>query len=300
MDYVSIRYSKGNLLSSLQPGYIINKAIMNEIEKEVILLKAVQEIIDEIINFGMFFLHGKGKDYNIEFKSTVHQKYFYIMVVDFLSRLEPKKIDCLKDLKFNNYLEGLIFVCENPQFNINNSIEYLKKPVNDMISWLEYEVIIEKLWLPLIEQEINLRIKRKDLIKISGNMSKHNFSRLDIVVKDLKGIFEENGVSLSCDDIITSLNSIYEWFHDDILNYYASVIAELLNNIRWGIHEYLKPTFEKCYKRTGNLQYEYKIPPEIKSELAKSCFWELMNVIKSGPIVEKFTATKYLKSRVKF
>lgn len=279
---------------------------MNEIEKEAILLKAVQEIIDEIINYGIFSLKGKGENRNIELKSTVHQKYFYIMVVDFLSkpkgREKKKEIYCLKDFRFNsdNYLYELNYVCENPQFNIDNSIEYLKKPVNDMISWLEHEVTIENLWLPLIGQEINLRIKGKDLIKISGNMSKHNFSRLDIVVKDLKGIFEENGVSLSCDDIIISLNIIYEWFHDNVLNYYASVIAEMLNNIRWGIHEYLKPTFERCYKRIGNLQYEYEIPPEIESEFAKSCFWELMNAIKSGPIVKKFTVTKYLKLRDKF
>ncbi len=272
-------------------------------EKEVILLKAVQEIIDEIINYEIFSLYGEGEDCNIMFNSITHQKYFYIMVVDFLSKpRESKKEICLKDFRLNseNYLYELNYICENPKFNINNSIVYLKKPVNDMISWLEHEVTIENLWLPLIEQEINLRIKRKDLIKISGNMSKHNFSRLDKVVKDLKDIFKENGVSLSCDDIITSLDSIYERCHDDILNYYASVIAELLNNIRWGIHEYLKPTFERCYKRIRGLQYKYEIPPEIESEFAKSCFWELMNAIKSGPIVKKFTVTKYLKLRDKF
>jgi len=139
-------------------------------EKEVILLKAVQEIIDEIINYKIFSLNGKGKDYSIEFESTINQKYFYIMVVDFLSkpkeREKKKEIYCLKDFRFNsdNYLYELNCVCENPQFNIDNSIEYLKKPVNDMISWLEHEVTIKNLWLPLIEQEINLRIKRKAMM----------------------------------------------------------------------------------------------------------------------------------------
>src|SRR5215218_1142153 len=44
-------------------------------------------------------------------------------------------------------------------------------------------------------------------------------------------------------DALLALADFYEKFHTDILNYHASTIAEFLNNIRWGIYEYLQPEF---------------------------------------------------------
>ena len=38
-----------------------------------------------------------------------------------------------------------------------------------------------------------------------------------------------------------ALDDFAAWFHDDVLDYHASQIAEFLNNIRWAVYEYLQP-----------------------------------------------------------
>lgn len=60
---------------------------------------------------------------------------------------------------------------------------------------------------------------------------------------------------MSPDEAALALEDFYRWFHDDILNYHASTIAEFLNNIRWGIYEYLQPEFQR------SIVWESREPP---------------------------------------
>jgi hypothetical protein len=61
----------------------------------------------------------------------------------------------------------------------------------------------------------------------------------------LREILSRSNVSVDLDEAMLALEDFYRWFHDDILNYHASAIAEFLNNIRWGIYEYLQPEFHR-------------------------------------------------------
>ncbi len=63
----------------------------SEIEKEIIFLKAVQELIDEMVNYEVLDLIGEDPDSEIRFKSPTHQRFFNIILVDFLS-LSDKKV----------------------------------------------------------------------------------------------------------------------------------------------------------------------------------------------------------------
>jgi hypothetical protein len=63
---------------------------LSEIEEEVILLKAIKELIDSMVNFEVLNLYGNDPDSNILFNSTTHQKYFNIVLVDFLSQTDKK------------------------------------------------------------------------------------------------------------------------------------------------------------------------------------------------------------------
>ncbi len=96
-----------------------------------------------------------------------------------------------------------------------------------------------------------------------------------------------------------SLEDFYERFHTDIFNYHGSTIAEFLNEIRWGIHEYLLPEFRRSYSPRGGdpPRYEYLYPDDVSTELGKALYWDLMNRIRGRPCLERFQVTRYLKQR---
>ena len=265
----------------------------NATEREVIFLKAVKELIDEMVNFEIGKVIGSNPHSRFQFCSMTHRKFFNIILVDFLSCSDKKVLG-----EQSSYLSVLKSICSSPKFNQNNSINSLSKYVDKFSTWLEQEVIVEKVWLPSIELEIDLSIKRVEFIKICGNISKHNFSRLSGVVRELQTIFERNNTALDDDEALVIIDEFYEWFHDDIFSYHSSAIAEFLNNIRWGIYEYLLPEYQQSivyetdeYPR----KYRYTYPDKVRKKFAKTCYWGLMNEIRSRPYIEKFQVTKYLK-----
>ena len=75
----------------------------------------------------------------------------------------------------------------------------------------------------------------------------------------------------------------------------------MLNNIRWGIHEYLLPEFNKSYRKDASdpkgFRYSYDYPEKIKDEFVKNCYWSLMNSVRAEPSIKKFKSTKLLKLR---
>jgi hypothetical protein len=265
------------------------------IEKEVIFLKAVKELIDSVVNYEVLNLLGTDPHSEVHFKSMTHQKYFNIILLDFLSCSDRK---VLGDQQ--SYLGAISAICQSPNFNKNNSIKNLNISTQEFIDWLEKEVIVEKIWLPSIELETNLSIKRIEFIKICGNISKHNFTRLSGVVRELIEIFKRNRITLRDEDALLILDEFYEWFHIDIFNYHSSAIAEFLNNIRWGIYEYLQPEFQQSIVYEGNehpRRYRYTYPKEINDNFAKNCYWDLMNEVRTKPYMNKFQVTRYLKMR---
>jgi hypothetical protein len=72
---------------------------LNDIEEEVVFLKAINEIIDSMMNFAMLTLHGSDPDSSVLFETRTHQRFFNIVLVDFLSRTDKKA-----PVKQNSYL----------------------------------------------------------------------------------------------------------------------------------------------------------------------------------------------------
>jgi len=267
----------------------------NDTEREVIFIKAVKELIDEMVNLEIGNIIGSDPHSQFQFSSMTHRKFFNIILVDFLSCSDKNVLG-----EQSTYLSALKSVCDSPKFEQNGSIDNLKKCVSEFGEWLSKEVVVEKIWLPSIDLETDLSIKRVEFIKICGNISKHNFSRLSGVVRELKTIFKRNNIVLSDDQALVIIEEFYQWFHDDIFTYHSSAIAEFLNNIRWGIYEYLQPEFQQSivYEPSEDItRYHYTYPDEIKTDFAKHCYWELMNDIRSKPYMKKFHVTEYLKMR---
>jgi len=261
-------------------------------EKEVIILKAITELIDSMVNFEVFSLYGNDPHSSIVFRTRTHQKYFNIILVDFLSCFDVKKLG-----KKQSYLDAIRTICQFPRFDKNNSIKKLKNSTEEFIIWLEQEVQV-KTELPSIDNITSLLIKRIEFIRMCGNVSKHNFTRLSGVAKELINILNRNAVNISFEESLLCLDYFYERYHSDIFNYHSSTIAEFLNNIRWGIHEYLLPEFCQSIVYEGikhPKKYHYTYPKEIKNNFGRNCYWDLMNTVRSEPYMRKFKVTRYLK-----
>ena len=97
---------------------------------------------------------------------------------------------------------------------------------------------------------------------------------------------------------LLALDEIHEWFHTHKFYAYSNAIAEFLNNIRWGIYTYLQPEFARSFTRTpgSSVAYSFAIPASIEGEFAKSCYWQLMNEVRSPPFVQRFSVREFFKS----
>lgn len=266
---------------------------MNNIEQEVIILKAVKELIDSMVNFELMSLQGNDPDSNIIFDSMTHQRLFNITLVDFLSCTDKKG-----PIKQTSYLGGLRFISNNPSFDKGNSIKDLKISIQKFKDWLEQEVKVD-IWLPSIEKDTNLSVTRFNFLKMTGDISKHNYLRAVGVAEELKKLLAKGGVSVSLEEALLALSEFYERFHTDILEYHSSTIAEFLNNIRWGIYYYLQPEFKRSivWESEEPPNYRYTYPKDLYSEFAKACYWELMNEVRNQPYMRKFKVAKCLKLR---
>jgi len=269
--------------------------LFNESELEVIYLKAVIDFLDSMLTSTLFKLIGTDPDSEISFHQSTHQKYFYIILIDFLSKSRKKVTG--KDVTCIEFLKS---VQESPNFNLENSILKLNESIDTFDSWINEEVPI-KIYLSNINQECEIKLKRKKIIDISANMSKHNFTRLTVVTDDICKILKKVNIKVDFHDSLLLFDNFYERLHDDILLYHSSNIVEMLNKLRWGIHEYLLPEFHRSYKKDlsdpQKLKYNYSVPKEIKHKFAKDCYWEIMNSVRREPHIKKFESTKWLKLR---
>lgn len=263
---------------------------LSKIEQEVIVLLAVVELIRSMVNREMFDI-GDGGDTNILFRTRTHHRFFAIALVDFLSEIDQKG-----PVPKAPYLSAIRRISAQPSFDVGGSVSELRLAAEDFKHWLEEEIAVD-VWLPLLDQQLSLRPTRYCLHRIVGNLSKHNFLRSIGVVEDVRVLFAKAGCTVEIAEIIPSLEQVYEQLHDNVGLYHASVIAEFLNNLLWGIQTYLQPEFERSWTpdQIVPLRYSYQYPAGLKDPLARACYWELMNRVRSGPIFRRFSASSSFK-----
>jgi len=84
-----------------------------------------------------------------------------------------------------------------------------------------------------------------------GNIAKHNFLRLNRVASQLQEVLTKQNVVIDIGEALLTLEDLYEKMRE-IFSYHSSTIAESLNDIRWGIYEYLKPEFRAIVTCTSS------------------------------------------------
>lgn len=276
----------------------------NAVEQEIIVLKAASDSIHDMVNYEMFLRPESVENMNFIFLTMTHQEHYNALLGDFLSPL-PLGLFNLPQAGHDAPMTDrtLLFhmkrVADRPCFN-PEAIALLRNTIAAFIAWLETEFTVEKVWLPSINVETALRMKRIRFIKICGNITKHSFARMDVDAGKIQDILRENGHDIDDEQKFMVIPDFHEWFHHHIFGYHASTIAEFLNNMRWGIREYLSPTYRQAVRRDDGAdppRVWYETPPHCHSELATTCFWGLMNATGRDPIMPRYQVTEFLKLR---
>jgi hypothetical protein len=275
----------------------------NQTEREIVALKSAWDSIDDMVNYSMFMKLQSTKETELHFKTERHQRLFNVLLVDFLSqpRVWPFGLGhppANASESDRSILFHLRRTCREPHLGAS-SIAALSEPLDAFVQWLEGECTVEDVWLPSIELKTNIKVKRITFIKICGNIGKHNFARLGADVVAICDVLKANGTSIDPAFGYLVLPEFYDWFHDNVFSYHSSAIAEFLNNIRWGIYDYLRPEFLRSFTKDdpGSLAYRFDFPADCAHLVARTIYWDLMNAVRSEPYMPRFTVTRYLKMR---
>ncbi|MER8368027.1 hypothetical protein [Mesorhizobium sp. M1378] len=277
------------------------------LEQEVAILYAVWQMIDGMVNYQNFVKFDPPVT-SAMIESSVHQRLFNILLVDFLSKPESRKKGDVMPFGLQSppsigrptdstYLLYLRQVCAAPQ--LGKDVSALEKATNAFADWLEADAFVPDVWLYPLGKPVNLMVERMTFIKICGNICKHNFSRLQYDARKIQTLLRKNGRSIREERIYELLPQFQEWFHDNVLNYHVGTLAEFLNNIRWAIYRYLQPHLRKSFvPKGGNLPgYRFKVPRTIRRAAPLGLYWDLMNKALEKPYFTEFAVDPIMKLR---
>lgn len=262
----------------------------SSVEQEAIILSAVVGMVDDMVNHVIFCPLGeKRHDTNLTPQSPESLRLFGTLLRDFLSPVIARGRNSLPfglrkppdngRAVDHTSLFYLQHVCDAPQ--IGTDTASLSRAVGAFSDWLEHYAEVERLWLSNNSIELDLRIKRIDFIRMSGDIGKHNFLRLGGQAKRLQNILASNGVTIDESEAYSALPNCWDWFHTHLLAFHASNIAEFLNNIRYAIRRYIRPVAKARYRETGIIDahsssYTFERPVGITNDFAWAQYFDLL------------------------
>lgn len=231
----------------------------------------------------------------MRFPTRIHQGMFLIRLLDFAKEGGDSTLTGVS----GSCLSVLQAACISRSFDVNDSVLKLKEATATLSGWLEKPTPLT-LWLPSLNVNAALTVPRYQFLYIAGNQAKHNISRLTGLSKVVSKMLTENGYPTTPDQVPLALDDFHEHLQEDYFNYYGTWLTELLNNIRWGLHHYLRPTFTACYAQDPNdsVSYTYDYPTGIAGDVPRQWFWRLMNNVRRQPYLRQFKGSRYEKNEI--
>lgn len=269
---------------------------LNLIERETIGLCISLEALNDIVNHALLDVRKSSispGEAEVYFKDFVHRSLFVIRFLDFAKEAGDSKLTGVS----GSCINVLSRACQSKSFDINKSVRELEISVKELQNWLEFKSPL-KLWLPTLNIEVKIEVSRMQFLNISGNHSKHNISKLTRVSKGIHKMLMEQHYEVPIELIPLALKDFQEHLDENYFIYYGTWMAQLLNDVRWGIQRYLEPIYISCFtKDSDGSAYKYEYPEGLESEMSKLWFWRLMNHIRSAPYVNKFIAPTIFKEQ---
>lgn len=269
---------------------------LNSIEKETIGLCICLEAVNGIVNHALLNVcensNNPGES-TVNFQDHIHSSLFIIRFLDFAKETGDSKLTGVS----GSCIKVLSEACQSKCFNIDESITLLDESLRKLQNWLDYRAPL-KLWLPTLNIDATIDVSRMEYLKISGNQSKHNISRLTGVSRDIHSILAKHDYDVPIELIPLALEDFQEHLDENYFIYYGTWMAELLNDVRWGIQRYMEPTYISSFKKTDDVfSYKYEYPEGFESDVTKQWFWRLMNHIRSDPYVKRFSSPSVYKEQ---
>jgi hypothetical protein len=266
----------------------------SSVEREVIALKAIADMLNALVNHQVLILRGPAPKMEVVFKDQVHQRLFSILLTDFLTKPEEPRFGLE-----GSYLDVLAAICGDPKLLGGAAVGDLAAATQPADEWFDAKINVPA-WFPTIEREVpDFVIRRREIVMVTGNISKHGFAGLTGVARRLVRILRKNGVEIDRHQAISILDEFYERFHDDVLAAHATALVEVLNRVRWSMHHALLPVFLVHHRRDPDheLRYWYEFPDGVEHDFAQGCFWDLMNKVRQPPYVDPFEALWNVEDR---
>ena len=258
------------------------------IETEAIAIRAIIDSVDSMVNWDMMSFTESGEARCL---TTAHQELLMVRLADFLEKNAPEFHDIP-----GSSLDAVQFVAQQGGFESHGSAENLRKSASVLADWLGTSVVV-KTWFSSLDMNVDLCLERRDMITVCGNIAKHNPARLTGIAGRLAAIMRRSGAEITGRASVDTLEEFYQRFGRDVLIYHTSTIAELLNSVRWGIHDYLVPQFQQSFAPQQKYppHYTYRFPTGLNDPFAQACFWDIMNRVRAAPLVPRFTTPQILK-----
>lgn len=266
-------------------------------EWEAIGLCIAVEAIDDIVNHALLDVYDEcdSGGVNVGFPTTEHRALFLIRAVDFVSDSKNPMLSGLN----GSCLGTLSQACQQCALGTTDGAARLDATVRELKAWIDEPVPLA-LYVPTFGRDVTLNVSRRELVRLSGNQAKHNLSRLTGVAGALRGALIEAGATVSLLEVLLALDDFKEPLGEGYLVYHATRLVELLNEVRWGVHVYLRPAFEKAQERhdeAGLVRVTYRMPPGVDHEIPQRWFWRLMNHVRRKPVVPRFRTPECLLAR---
>lgn len=269
---------------------------MNDAERETIGLCIAVEAVNDIANKALLEVRPVSSlpsQAEVYFHTRVHEELFLVRLLDFSKETGEKSITGVS----GSCLDVLDAACGTRSFDVNGCVRALADAVRDLRNWLNQPTKL-KIWIPTLDIEARVTLPRGELVYIMGNHVKHSLARLSGVCRSVGELLRSHGYSVHDQQVPLALDDIREHLLENYFVYYGSWLAELINNLRWGAQDYLAPIFSQSFRRVAgdSYMYEYKYPNAIGDQLAREWFWRLMNHVRTGPYIDRFTGVHYLKN----
>lgn len=270
--------------------------VLTSVEREAMELCICCDALSKLVSTNLLQLtpvEDRPDEMEVRFHSAIHQNLFLMQLLDFineggLSSPLGDKASCLGVLKRAAFKRRLApgAACES----FSRSVDHLSH-------WLG-GAIAPKFWLPSIGLDARLSLTRHQLLWISGNAAGHNPSRMAAAAKQIHTLLASQGHPAPIEQMPFLLRDLRSQLNDSVFIYYATQLAELLNDIRWNLQSYLATTYvQSCRTDDSHPQgYRFLAPQGIRAgSAAHEWFHRLMSQVRTGPTVPPFRASRFLQ-----
>jgi hypothetical protein len=129
---------------------------------------------------------------------------------------------------------------------------------------------------------------RKEVLKVCGNLKKHNFTRLTGCAANLSNYLQRTQINVTPVEAMMLLEDFEVQFYDDVFHCYRNVLAASVNDIRRGMRNYLMHQCAVGHIPGPHGGIQFPRPPQITNDYVAGVYIHLMYRVVQDHMFESF------------